>query len=80
MTYPNFSVYLRLSQLLTAKPSSGGGNMFRHQMETLAILLEYGYNDPVLLKAALIHDLVEDGKEIGFYVVRKNNGNNSKIR
>jgi len=40
--------------------------MFRHQVETLAILLEYGYADPVLLKAALIHDIIEDGERIGF--------------
>jgi len=40
--------------------------MFRHQFETLAILLEYGYEDPVLLKASLIHDLFEDGEKVGF--------------
>lgn len=38
----------------------GGSNMFRHQMSTLAILLDYKYIDPVLLKAAVIHDLFED--------------------
>lgn len=38
-----------------------GGNQFRHQFATLGILLDYKYfNDPVLLKASLIHDLVED--------------------
>lgn len=41
--------------------------MFRHQMETLAILLEYGYTEPVLLKAALIHDLHEDGKQVNYH-------------
>ena len=41
--------------------------MLRHQVETFAILLEYGYDDPVLLKAALIHDLFEDGHMVGFY-------------
>jgi len=40
--------------------------MFRHQVETFAILIEYGYNDPVLLKASLIHDLFEDGEKVGF--------------
>lgn len=58
--------YIPFSLKLKAKPRQGGGNMFRHQMETLAILLDYGYTDPVLLKASLIHDLVEDGEEIGF--------------
>ena len=38
----------------------GGSNMFRHQMSTLAILLDFKYNDAVLLKAAVIHDLFED--------------------
>lgn len=38
----------------------GGSNMFRHQMSTLAILLDYKFIDPVLLKAAVIHDLFED--------------------
>ncbi len=36
-----------------------GSNMFRHQMSTLAILLDYKTADPVLLKASLIHDLLE---------------------
>ena len=34
--------------------------MFRHQMSTLAILLDYKIIDRVLLKAAIIHDLFED--------------------
>lgn len=37
-----------------------GGNMFRHQIDTLGILLDYKFMDPVLLKAAIIHDLFED--------------------
>jgi GTP pyrophosphokinase len=38
----------------------GGSNMFRHQLSTMAILLDYKNTDPVLLKAAVIHDLFED--------------------
>jgi GTP pyrophosphokinase len=38
----------------------GGSNMFRHQLSTMAILLDYKIIDPVLLKAAVIHDLFED--------------------
>ena len=34
-----------------------GSNMFRHQISTMGILLDYKITDPVLLKAALIHDL-----------------------
>ena len=37
-----------------------GSNMFRHQMSTLAILLDYKIVDPVLLKASVIHDLFEN--------------------
>ena len=66
MSQTDFSRYISYSLKLKAKPRRGGGNMFRHQVETFAILLEYGYEDPVLLKAALIHDLVEDGERIGF--------------
>jgi (p)ppGpp synthase/HD superfamily hydrolase len=38
----------------------GGSNMFRHQLGTMAILLDYKIIDAVLLKAAVIHDLFED--------------------
>jgi len=38
-----------------------GGNQFRHQFATLGILLDYKYfDDSVLLKASLLHDLLED--------------------
>jgi (p)ppGpp synthase/HD superfamily hydrolase len=38
-----------------------GGNQFRHSFSTLGILLDYKYfNDSVLLKASVIHDLLED--------------------
>ena len=37
-----------------------GSNMFRHQINTLGILLDYKFTDPVLLKASVIHDLFED--------------------
>jgi len=67
MSLLNLSDYINYSLKLAAKPRRGGGNMFRHQMETLAILLEYSYDDPVLLKAAMIHDIIEDGDVIGFH-------------
>ena len=38
----------------------GGSNMFRHQISTLGILIDYKVIDPVLLKASVIHDLFED--------------------
>ncbi len=38
-----------------------GGNQFRHSFATLGILLDYKYfYDSVLLKASLLHDLLED--------------------
>ncbi len=37
-----------------------GGNMFRHQIATMGILIDYKIVDPVLLKASVIHDLFED--------------------
>jgi GTP pyrophosphokinase len=41
-----------------------GGNQFRHQFAVLGILLDYKYfDDPVLLKASLLHDLFEDWGE-----------------
>jgi (p)ppGpp synthase/HD superfamily hydrolase len=38
-----------------------GGNQFRHCFSTLGILLDYKFfTDSVLLKASLLHDLLED--------------------
>jgi GTP pyrophosphokinase len=38
-----------------------GGNQFRHAMATMAILLDYKlFDNYVLLKASVIHDLLED--------------------
>jgi (p)ppGpp synthase/HD superfamily hydrolase len=34
--------------------------MFRHQLDTMATLIDYGYIDSVLLKASVVHDLLED--------------------
>jgi len=38
--------------------------MFRHQVSTLAILLDYKIFDPVLLKASVIHDLFENASDM----------------
>lgn len=56
----NFAPYMQLSTALIGKSRHAGGNMFRHQFDTMSILIDYGYIDSVLLKAALIHDLIED--------------------
>jgi len=52
--------YMQLATALIGKIREGGGNMFRHQLDTMAVLLDYGYIDSVLLKASVVHDLIED--------------------
>lgn len=52
--------YMQIATGLIGKARHAGGNMFRHQMDTLAILIDYGYIDSVLLKASIVHDTVED--------------------
>lgn len=52
--------YIVKAMALIGVKRRGGSNMFRHQLSTLAILLDYKFIDPVLLKAAVIHDLFED--------------------
>jgi len=52
--------YIQLATVLIGKRRRSGGNMFRHQIDTMGILMDYGYIDGVLLKASVIHDLVED--------------------
>ena len=52
--------YMQLATGLIGKARHAGGHMFRHQMDTLAILIDYGYIDSVLLKASVVHDTVED--------------------
>lgn len=52
--------YMQLATALIGKERRAGGNMFRHQLDTMAILIDYGYIDSVLLKASCIHDVVED--------------------
>jgi (p)ppGpp synthase/HD superfamily hydrolase len=52
--------YMQLATALIGNLRRSGGNMFRHQLDTMAILIDYGYIDSVLLKASVIHDLIED--------------------
>ena len=52
--------YIQLATALIGKTRYGGGNMFRHQLDTMATLIDYGYIDSVLLKASIVHDLFED--------------------
>jgi (p)ppGpp synthase/HD superfamily hydrolase len=52
--------YVVKAMALIGVKRRGGSNMFRHQIGTFGILLDYKVIDPVILKAALIHDLFED--------------------
>ena len=52
--------YMQLATALIGKTREAGGNMFRHQFDTMATLIDYGYIDSILLKAAIVHDLLED--------------------
>jgi (p)ppGpp synthase/HD superfamily hydrolase len=52
--------YIVKAMALIGVQRRGGSNMFRHQISTFGILLDYKVIDPVILKAALIHDLFED--------------------
>ncbi|MCL1929276.1 MAG: hypothetical protein FWG07_10865 [Treponema sp.] len=55
--------YMQLATLLIGKTREGGGNMFRHQFDTMATLVDYNYIESVLLKASLVHDVIEDVPE-----------------
>ena len=52
--------YIVKAMALIGVRRRSGSNMFRHQLATLAILLDYKITDPVLLKASVIHDIFED--------------------
>ena len=53
--------YLQKATALRGVKRYVGGNQFRHAFATLAILIDYHYMDSVLLKASVIHDLIEEG-------------------
>jgi len=52
--------YIVKAMALIGVKRRSGSNMFRHQISTMGILLDYKMTDPVLLKASVIHDLFED--------------------
>jgi GTP pyrophosphokinase len=52
--------YVALATMLIPKARKSSGNQFRHQVETRAILIDYGYISAILHKAALTHDILED--------------------
>lgn len=53
--------YMLKATVLIGVQRLTGGNQFRHSFATLGILFDYKYfDDHVLLKAALMHDILED--------------------
>ena len=52
--------YIVKATALIGVRRKSGSNMFRHQISTFGILLDYKNTDAVLLKASVIHDLFED--------------------
>ena len=54
--------YIAKARGLIGVPGKGGANLFRHQLFTLTVLMDYGITDPILLKAAVIHDLFENAE------------------
>jgi len=61
--------YIQIATYLIGKSREGGGNMFRHQLDTMSILIDYGYIDSILLKAALVHDVLEDIPEFNHNIL-----------
>ena len=62
--------YLQKATALIGRGRRVGGNQFRHAMATLAILIDYHFTDAVLLKAAVIHDLIEEIPETDVEAIR----------
>jgi GTP pyrophosphokinase len=60
LTRLTLAPYIVKAMALIGVTRKSGSNMFRHQLSTMAILLDYKIIDPVLLKASVIHDLFED--------------------
>lgn len=60
LTRLTLAPYIVKAMALIGVQRRSGSNMFRHQLSTMAILLDYKIVDPVLLKASVIHDLFED--------------------
>jgi hypothetical protein len=60
LTHITLAPYIVKAMALIGVRRRAGSNMFRHQISTLGILLDYKTVDPILLKASVIHDLFED--------------------
>jgi GTP pyrophosphokinase len=72
--------YIIKATALIGKQRGVGGNQFRHAMATMAILLDYKlFDDYVLLKASVIHDLLEDLPETNEFEIRIIDGQGDQV-
>jgi (p)ppGpp synthase/HD superfamily hydrolase len=71
--------YLQKATALRGVKRYVGGNQFRHAFATLAILIDYHYMDAVLLKASVIHDLIEDVKSTSHHEIRSIDSDGPKV-
>ena len=71
--------YLQKATALRGVKRYVGGNQFRHAFATFAILIDYHYMDSVLLKASVIHDLIEDVKGTSYEEIRAIDRDGQKV-
>ncbi len=56
--------YIVKGMALIGVAGKGGGNLYRHMMYTMTVLMDYKICNPVLLKASVIHDLFEEAPRV----------------
>lgn len=72
--------YILKATALISVQRAVGGNQFRHCFSTLGILLDYKfYTNSVLLKASLLHDLLEDMPETQVDEIRWIDGDGTEV-
>jgi (p)ppGpp synthase/HD superfamily hydrolase len=72
--------YIIKATALIGKKRGVGGNQFRHAMATMAILLDYKlFDDYILLKASVIHDLLEDVPDTNEFEIRIIDGQADRV-
>jgi (p)ppGpp synthase/HD superfamily hydrolase len=54
--------YIKMARSLISKKRSLGRNAFTHAIGTMAIAIDYKYNNSLILKGALCHDYLEDAE------------------
>lgn len=72
--------YILKAMLLIKVGRLVGGNQFRHSFSTLGILIDYKlFSDSVLLKASLLHDLLEDLPETQIEEIRNIDEDSTRV-